>query len=109
MNQETKTNRILEFFKENFKLILSVFLSVHILIGFSFLLYNHHKKDKLEYKYEIINKDTNYKSNEVYFGEKFILFFNGDAGTYEDNEKTIKIYSDYQIDTIGVSIKVTIK
>jgi len=109
MNHQKKTNRILVFFKENFKPILSVFLSVHVLIGFSFLLYNHHKKNKPNYKYEIIHDKMNYKSNEVYFGEKFVLFFNGSAGTYEKNDETIKIYSDYQIDTVEGKIKVTTK
>jgi len=110
MNQslKNKINELIEFVKNNVKLITSVLLSIHILIGLSFLLYNHYKDDKIKYRYEIETKDTTYKSNEVYLGEDFILFFDGGNGVYENNEETIKIYNKYHIDTIGDKIKIKV-
>lgn len=110
MNQllKNKINQLNEFTTNNLKLIIGTFLSIHILIGLSFLFYNHYKGIETKYRYEIESKDTLYNSNEVYFGDKFILFFEGGKGLYENNNKTIKIYDTYQVDTIGDKIKIKV-
>jgi hypothetical protein len=107
MNQEKKNN-IKDFIMSNFGKIISILLLVHILIGFGFLLYNRYKADdKVTYKYEVVDGNKKYKSNEVYFGNKFVLFFEGKSGTYEKNRNTVKIYSTYNVDTLGKKIIVT--
>lgn len=108
MNQETK-NSVIDFIKSNFGKIISVLLLIHILIGFGFLLYNKIKERKINYKYEIHDKEKTYQTNEVYFGDRFILFFEGDKGTYENSETTIKIYSDYKVDTNQTKINIITK
>jgi hypothetical protein len=104
MNQETK-NKIGDFIISNFGKIISILLLIHIFIGFGFLLYNKINQKK-DYKYEIQDNKKNYKSNEVYFGDKFILFFEGGNGTYKDSEKMVKIYSDYKVDTNNNKINI---
>jgi hypothetical protein len=108
MNQETK-NKIGDFIISNFGKIISILLLIHIFIGFGFLLYNRIKNNDIKYRYEIEDKEKQYKSNEVYFGDEFILFFEGADGTYEVNENTVKIYSYYVIDTIDNKIKIITK
>lgn len=107
MNQQKKNNSIAEFLVANFGKIISILLLIHILIGFGFLLYNHYKADeKSIFKYEVVDGNKKYKSNEVYFGENFVLFFEGKSGTYEKNKTTIKIYSAYRVDTVQNKIRV---
>jgi lipopolysaccharide export LptBFGC system permease protein LptF len=107
MNQETKNN-IREFIVNNFSKIITILLLLHIFIGFSFLLYNNLNPKCDNFKYEIIDGDKKYNTNEVYLGDSFFLFFNGDMGTYESSDEVIKVYSDYQIDTIDDKIKICI-
>jgi len=101
MNQVLRNNT-----RDNFGKIITILLLLHILIGFSFLLYNHLKPECKNFKYEVIDGDKKYETNEVYFGDKFFLFFNGNMGTYESNDETIKVYSNYNIDTVDNKIKI---
>jgi hypothetical protein len=102
-------NNIKSIIVANFSNIMTILLLTHILIGFGFLLHNQHKvDDKLSHKYEIMYDNKKYKSNELYLGNNFVLFFEGKSGTYEKNRNTIKIYSIYNIDTLGKKIIVRI-
>lgn len=94
-------NRLL---KNNIVVLIKLLLILHITIGFGFLLYNYTLTRNLKYKYIIKVEDKSYYTNEVYYGDNSIIFFNGFKATYESNRNTIKISKKYNIDTIGDKI-----
>lgn len=85
-------------------ILIKLLLIMHITVGFGFLLYNRTVTKNITYKYMIKTEDKNYHTNEVYYGDESIIFFNGFKGTYESNRNTIKISKKYNIDTIGDKI-----
>ena len=94
-------NRLL---KNNIVILIKLLLIIHIAIGFGFLLYNYTVTKNITYKYIIKTEGKNYHTNEVYYGDESIIFFNGFKATYESNRNTIKISKKYNIDTIGDKI-----
>ena len=87
-------------------ILIKLLLIMHITVGFGFLLYNRAVTKNITYKYMIKTEDKNYHTNEVYYGDESIIFFNGFKGTYESNRNTIKISKKYNIDTIGDKIMI---
>ena len=87
-------------------ILIKLLLIMHITVGFGFLLYNRTVTKNITYKYMIKTEDKNYHTNEVYYGDESIIFFNGFKGTYESNRNTIKISKKYNIDTIGDKIMI---
>lgn len=85
-------------------ILIKLLLIMHITVGFGFLLYNRTVTKNITYKYMIKTEDKNYHTNEVYYGDESIIFFNGFKGTYESNRNTIKISKKYNIDTIDDKI-----